>query len=265
MRTSVWTCVVILFVVLLIAAGMSFGVEDGAKDKPAREVVKNGPKDIPPGWERVVFIHYKKPRDKPADKPGKKPPENDSQCYTFLAKGVKWENPSFSAFKIDTANAAGLDGGAVFAAISAAAGTWDDETVANIFSCTPGNNLAPDWDDPDGVNEVVFGDLDIANAIAATIVWGIFGGPPSEREILEFDVIFDDVDFDWSASTGGVEGKMDLQNIATHELGHGVGLGDLYGKRCAEATMYGYSAVEETMKRSLEPGDIAGLVALYGN
>jgi len=57
---------------------------------------------------------------------------------------------------------------------------------------------------------------------------------------------------------------MDLQNIATHELGHGVGLGDLYITACSEETMYGYSNYGETKKRTLNAGDIMGIQKLYG-
>ncbi|PJA83788.1 MAG: peptidase M10A and M12B matrixin and adamalysin, partial [Candidatus Nealsonbacteria bacterium CG_4_9_14_3_um_filter_37_29] len=56
----------------------------------------------------------------------------------------------------------------------------------------------------------------------------------------------------------------DLQNIATHELGHGVGLGDVYETACSEVTMYGYSNYGETQKRTLEAPDITGLQTLYG-
>jgi len=73
--------------------------------------------------------------------------------------------------------------------------------------------------------------------------------------------VYDDVDFDWSAS--GETGKMDFENIATHELGHSVGLGDLYQSACAEQTMYGYAGFGETKKQTLEAGDIAGAVKLY--
>lgn len=264
MRTTIRPICVCIFIVSLIVTGMSFATVE-AEDKTAKETVGNGPKDIPPGWERVVFIHYKKPRGKPADKPGKKPPAHDSQCYTFLAKSVKWNDPGFSAFEVDARNNAGLDETAVLDAIGTAASTWVSETTANIFpNCTLASGLTADWDSPDGVNEVVFGDLDTPNAIAVTIVWGIFGGPPAQREILEFDMIFDDEDFNWSASTDGVEGKMDLQNIATHELGHAVGLGDLYDNGCTDVTMYGYSVEGEIKKRSLEADDIAGLQKLYG-
>jgi hypothetical protein len=56
---------------------------------------------------------------------------------------------------------------------------------------------------------------------------------------------------------------MDLQNIATHELGHGVGLGDLDDSDNSEKTMYGYSTWGETKKRTLDLGDITGIKVLY--
>ena len=56
---------------------------------------------------------------------------------------------------------------------------------------------------------------------------------------------------------------MDLQNIATHELGHAVGLDDIYTSTCSEVTMYGYSTYMETKKRTLEQPDIKGISGIY--
>jgi hypothetical protein len=56
---------------------------------------------------------------------------------------------------------------------------------------------------------------------------------------------------------------MDLQNIATHELGHGVGLNDIYDSQCSGVTMYGYSNYMEVNKRTLEKPDITGLQQIY--
>jgi hypothetical protein len=56
---------------------------------------------------------------------------------------------------------------------------------------------------------------------------------------------------------------MDFENIATHELGHSVGLGDLDEDRCSDQTMYGYADYGETNKRDLEAGDIKGISELY--
>lgn len=57
---------------------------------------------------------------------------------------------------------------------------------------------------------------------------------------------------------------MDLQNIATHELGHAVGLDDIYLSSCSAVTMYGYSNMYDTEKRTLELPDITGLQKIYG-
>lgn len=56
---------------------------------------------------------------------------------------------------------------------------------------------------------------------------------------------------------------MDFENVATHELGCSVGLGDLYEDRCSDQTMFGWVDYGETKKRNLESGDITGVGELY--
>ena len=56
----------------------------------------------------------------------------------------------------------------------------------------------------------------------------------------------------------------DVENIATHEMGHALGLADLYNIVNSELTMYGYASKGETKKMSLESGDIAGVEYIYG-
>ncbi len=82
------------------------------------------------------------------------------------------------------------------------------------------------------------------------------------RQIVEFDILFNDV-YVWGDAFANSE-VMDLANIATHELGHGAGMGDVYSSSCSEVTMYGYSTEEETKKRTLEQPDITGLQKMYG-
>ena len=110
---------------------------------------------------------------------------------------------------------------------------------------------------------MLFEDYSNDNVIAVTVTWGYFNGPPWSRRIIEFDILFNTY-FAWGDADDD-NSLMDLQNIATHEIGHGLGLADLYELNCAEETMYGYSTEGETKKRDLEAGDIAGLHILYGS
>jgi len=58
-------------------------------------------------------------------------------------------------------------------------------------------------------------------------------------------------------------GKFDIRNIVTHEAGHWIGLDDIYDSQYWAMTMYGYTTYGEEIKRSLEPGDIAGVQVNY--
>ena len=69
--------------------------------------------------------------------------------------------------------------------------------------------------------------------------------------------------YPWGDAVASGSSVMDLQNIATHELGHSAGMDDLYSTSCNLETMYGYSTEGETIKRTLNAGDIKGIQALY--
>lgn len=214
----------------------------------------------PPGLERIVFIHYKKGFAKPPwAGGGKKEPE----CYDFLGKWTKWQELPV-IYVVDPDNPSGLAAEFVTAAISAGAEEWDTWTGTELFNdaFTVVDDGSWDSDVPDGRNELLFGDYPEEGVIAVTVVWGYFSGPPSSRKIIEFDVLFD-TDFAWGDATVNPE-VMDLQNIATHEIGHGAGLADIYETACSEVTMYGYSEYGETDKRTLEQPDIIGIQKLYG-
>jgi len=174
-----------------------------------------------------------------------------------MGKGLKWKSPLGPCYVQSDL----LD--LVPGAISLGGDVWDDVTNEDLFSGYESDDDA-DWDGdaPDGRNELCFGDYPQTGVIAVTVVWGYFSGPPGLREIFEFDILFD-MDYTWGDCDID-PGKMDLQNIATHEFGHGLGLGDIYTDGCSDVTMYGYSGEGDIDKRSLEQPDITAIQQLYG-
>jgi len=198
----------------------------------------------------------------PADCAGGGNGETDtSSCYGFLARGAKWK--TIENYIVNPANTEGLTDNFVMSNLAMDIDKWETAADANILGTgsKTSETLEADFYETDDKNEVYFGDVSQPGAIAVAVVWGIFSGPPRARELVEWDMIFDQADFDWSDS--GAAGKMDFENIATHELGHSVGLDDLYDSKCSEMTMYGYADYGETNKRTLEDGDIAGVKKLY--
>lgn len=232
--------------------------------------------------EGYAFVHYRQGHAKPGTVCGngvcepsenvnkcpedcggsEEPSTDDSGCYTFLAKGAKWlqEEPYY----VNADNSEGLTATFVADNLSLSIDKWESaaETTAVLGAGSLTTDiLVADTEAPDEVNEVYFGDIAEEGAIGVTVIWGVFTGPPWARELVEWDMIFDQADFDWSSS--GELAKMDFESIATHELGHAAGLGDLYEEACSEQTMFGYASNGETKKRTLEAGDIAGIQELY--
>jgi len=211
--------------------------------------------------EGFLFIHNNNKRE------NAKPPwagggnggsGGTSTCYSFMAKGAKWK--SSEDYIINASNNVGLNESFVKADIASDIAKWESASGKNIF----GNEIPDivDGDDsssPDNKNEVLFKNLGPTNTIAYTIVWGIFGGKPNNRELIEWDMVFNE-DFSWSSA--GNTSSMDFENIATHELGHAAGLSHPEST-CTEETMYAYADLGETKKRYLNPGDIEGITNLY--
>lgn len=222
--------------------------------------VNHGGKDL----QGLAFVHYAdgfaKPNN-PGNGKGNNGGSTTSSCYGYLANGAKWK--ANENWVVNTDNTQGLSSSFVLDNITANIQKWENAASYDILGggSTTSAALVADTSSPDDVNEVYFGDIADNGVIGVTIVWGVFYGPPQARELVEWDQVYDDVDFGWSST--GEAGKMDFENISTHELGHAVGLADLYTSDCTQETMYGYAGNGETNKRTLEAGDIAGISGLY--
>ncbi|MCH6571241.1 MAG: matrixin family metalloprotease [Thaumarchaeota archaeon] len=185
------------------------------------------------------------------------------KCYTLYAKGAKWKVTE--DYIIDPTNTLGFSNQDVSTAFNDAVATWEASSSGDFFgSETAGVVDGFDSVAPDNKNEVMFGDLG-PNTLGVTVTWGYFSGPPPTRQLIEWDQIYNEVDFkNWSIDPdGAVPEHFDFLSVATHEMGHSAGLSHA-NDTCVEETMYPYISHSQDKERSLHAGDIAGIQNLYG-
>jgi hypothetical protein len=236
----------IAMAIVVVASTTAFAMS-GYGDNGRQNALERGSMDFPDCGKPVckkVFVHY-------AVSQGRAKPPKEPVCFKLM--GVKWY--SFPVTYAVNPAGSGIDASKVENAVSSAAEEWDFYTSKELFG-----SYALDYSAAAGAqnfrNEISWGDYDQDGVIAVTTTWYT----PRLRRIIEFDILMD-TDFTWGIGSGSA---MDIQNIATHELGHGIGLSDIYDSACSEATMYGYSTEGETSKRTLAQPDIAGLQKMYG-
>jgi hypothetical protein len=197
-------------------------------------------------YEKKVFYLYAKeyPSDGSTDKAGIHDYERMKWFTTPISYSI---NPSCSGFTFDQ----------VKDAIKSAFEEWDSYTTIELFSDTVTETTASAGT-LDGINVISWGSLP-PGVVAMTTIWYIQAVP--ESIVVECDTMLS-TSYTWS--TTGESGKMDVQNVITHEAGHWIVLDDLYQKGASELTMYGYVGPGETKKRTLGYGDILGLWKAYG-
>ncbi len=250
MRKFGWLASVLIAVILVLSVTATASMLIPANDK-AKETAR-APENSPvidENWEleRVDFIHYAKPTN-----PAKQP--SSATCYKLL--GVKWKTFPVN-YIINPSNPQNLSEGFVTSAVSTSAETWDAATSTELLNDAYTIDYTAQYGIQNFQNAIAFGAYPDSRVIAVTSVWYT----PVGRRIVEFDILFN-TGFVWGDATAN-PAAMDLQNIATHELGHGVGMADIYSTTCSAVTMYGYSTEGETQKRSLEQPDITGLQKMY--
>ncbi|OPY53351.1 MAG: hypothetical protein A4E49_01458 [Methanosaeta sp. PtaU1.Bin112] len=203
---------------------------------------------------------------------------------SFSLTGYRWNtlDPQIQLYLNPTGMAADLTTTSAAEAISAAANTWDDAVAGNIFADTTAvivdeNKVV---DDPfsstptkDSYN--VHGWKSFGNSFVALNRWWTDGTKKDGYyRITESDTWYN-LDYGWTTSltTAETTSKIDLQSVALHELGHCIGMGDIY------STTYGgvlppsderTKDYEQVMnlyngpQRTLGNGDKTGAQILYG-
>jgi hypothetical protein len=241
MKKSVMVLIGFLSILLIVSCPVAaYFVESGSNtdngNKPTILVEYGKGKDI--GLVKVTHIHYAKSEAKG------KPPQTDT-CYKLA--GWKWSGPVTYTVAPDNS---------LITAIQKADLEWDSHTNGALFN-TPVTGTGI-WGVRDYKNSVSYGNYQTSNVIAVTVTWY----NQRTKTAVESDILFD-TDFAWGDAILDPS-LMDLQNIATHEIGHTLGLSDLYTSSCNSVTMYGYSSEGDVAKRTLAIPDITGLTKLYG-
>ena len=199
---------------------------------------------------------------------------------SYALTGYRWNqrNPQLQLYLNPTDTPSGLSTEASQNAIAQAANTWDDAVGENLFA--DGSTVIVDYtkvvDNPfppqgqevaDGYS--VSGWKSLGGSYLGMQRWWSNGQlVDGYRSIVETDSWYNR-DFAWTTdlATAQSTGRIDLQSIALHELGHGIGMGDLYtlpDNDPRKSDLQQVMNLYDGPQRELGNGDRTGAQSLYG-
>ena len=183
------------------------------------------------------------------------PPTADDNYWAYC--GQKWFPGRLPyTWLLNSSGAPGSTFSDTQAACQTAMNTWICASgITTVYGGSTGSNAT---NHSDGLNVLAweYGTLGSGTIALCTRIYWI-----DTNEIFEIDIQFNATHFTWS--TSGSATAMDVQSLATHEIGHTLCLGDLYGGNDTNKTMYGYGYNGEFIKRSLHTADGLGAEWIY--
>lgn len=184
--------------------------------------------------------------------------EDDGFGFEWLGLHLDW-NDMPREYNIDPNGTGDIQGTTdEFNAIHEAHSTWENAPYCG-FDFVFGDyshdyTCYADAVGSDGVNNVHW-ELDFPDSnVAANILKG-------SPHMVENDIVFNDEDYQWLIGSGFWPWEYDLQAVATHEIGHTLGLNNLENESNSIQTMKCGS--HDTSRRTLEWGDLNGAHYLY--
>ena len=241
MKTKILMAILVsLLVILVVSPGIPAG------NKAAERGQGTGGKDAkgPPEIEMGMFVN------RPYSSPPWYPSDEETRNYRWY-KRVHWVSDDLPLDCV--VYTSGAPTGAV-GAVTAAFAEWESYTETDIYADVSENGTdsppAPALQDE---NTLSWQGIDGAGGIIAVTYFWYWR---DSKELVAFDIVFD-IDEDWL--TG-----FDIQNVATHELGHTLVLDDLISPKTSALTMHAYTWPGDTWKQTLGWGDILGIQKIYG-
>ena len=170
-----------------------------------------------------------------------------ARAYSVTA--YKWA-VSPVVFYLNPVNA-DVSAAAAEAAVQSALATW---STGSAFRYQYGGRVNDTITSNDGRNVVIFRNASSSGAIASTYSWWS-GGSRVDSDIILYDG-------GWRFFTGasGCVDGVYVEDVATHELGHSLGLAH---SAVLDATMYSTYTRCSTSMRTLASDDLTGLQLLY--
>jgi Matrixin/IPT/TIG domain len=164
------------------------------------------------------------------------------------------------SFWINQSGCPQIPNGSEFQAVQSAFQTWQNVSTASVSFQYNGTTTIPTVGE-DGLNVVTFVDGSVplgSETIAATFSFFNVDGTGT-LVIKEADIAFStSVNF----STSGEPGKYDIQSVATHEIGHLLGLDH---SALLSSVMSPYGAAGQLDQRTLSYDDMAAVTWMYPN
>ncbi len=220
------------------------------------------------GVKQKVFVHWPethKGKKSPKPRPPKPPAgpacnvTGSDEAESFSLAG--WYMPTLGMnYVINTSTAPKKTRAMIADVIDNSFQAWTNVDSAQIFTYNGETRIRTQKFD--GKNVIAWKGIR-SGAIAITYLWYT----TDTGELIEADTVFNK-NLPWVVNDpslgdcGGNPSSYDIQNVATHEFGHWVGLGDLYASVDSGLTMYGYGALGELKKSSLGAGDILGVTTV---
>lgn len=204
--------------------------------------------------------------------------ESRGSSSSYALTGYRWnqKNPNIQLYLNSKDVPSGIKAESAQNAITDAADAWDEAVEQSLFTDDSTviiddskkviNPFSEEYA-PDGFN--LNGFMNLGNDyLSLTAFWTDLSEKDGYYSIIESDIVYN-LDFKWTDDEKQAEntGKLDLQSVALHELGHTIGLGDLYNLNDGDERKLDYAQVMNLYdgpQRTLGNGDLAGAQEMYG-